>query len=156
MANPSILPADTILYSPMEPQGRQFYAGEPWPGDIWSDRPGGSSKLGSETNVQALKDLIAAQEQIEARDQTIAAHAHDLAVMAKQRDTAVEKVESMKQALRDAEAAQKGAEDVAAEKTAEANRLTQAVAEAQARIAAFDGDGDGAPGGSKPKKSGGL
>lgn len=174
MAKYSVLPRDMKLYSPAEPEGRVFLGGEPWPGDAWSDQVGGDD-VGRPTARQALKDLEAADKQAAELRKVIAGQAHDLAQLAKARDDAVSLLAATEQRAADAEAAQKAAEEVAAALTEERDAARQAEASAneraqklsgqvqeletdtanlKAKLSAFDGDGDGAPGGSKSKTKG--
>lgn len=199
MAKYGILPADMTLYSPAEPRGRVFLKGEPWPGDAWSERPGGDD-VGKATVAEALKDLAAAQKQADDLRMLIKSAEHDRAQLAKELDEIKASVADREQAASDAVAraeaaiaeareavgarddALKSASGHAARAEAalsDVERLTGELADAnshaaaleagrqddrtrimeletdlanaQAKIAAFDGDGNGAPGGSKPR-----
>jgi predicted nucleic acid-binding Zn-ribbon protein len=112
MTNPTVLQAPTRLYSAAEPEGRVFQAGEPWPGDVWSMKPGGPP-VGAATNLQALKDLEAAQTQIEHLSATIERNANDLAVMAGEREAANDSVAGLEQRAIAAEKGQTDAEQAA-------------------------------------------
>lgn len=91
MAKFTILPADMKLYSPAEPKGRVFLAGESWPGDAWSDKPGGD-EVGRGTVTQSLKDLEAAQKQADDLRSIVEGITHDLAQVSKERDDAMAQV----------------------------------------------------------------
>lgn len=112
MANPSVLAADAILYSPAEPEGRLFPAGESWPGDAWSLNRGGEP-VGKGATKQAMKDLIDAQDTIDSLSGQLASKDHDLAVMAADRDDATGKLSDAEQRAIEAEKAQTAAEDAA-------------------------------------------
>lgn len=158
MAKFGVLPHDMKLYSPSEPDGRVFPAGEQWPGDAWSDRPGGDD-VGKGTAKAALKDLEEAQKQAEALRALIASGEHDRAQLAGELASAKTEIADLKQTAADAEAARAAAAQEAAEAVATRDQGTALEAQLRARIAdletqiaAFDGDGDGKAGGSKPKK----
>lgn len=144
MANPRILPSVMTLYSSMAPEGRLFQQGEEWPGDAWSSHPGGEPS-GANAAAGALKDLIEANDRADQLMQALASKDHDLAQMAKDRDEALAAVEAQKQAVLDAETAKSQAEAVAAEVTAERDRLTQVVADLQAQAAKPAKKADPAP-----------
>lgn len=112
MARPATLLVPTKLYSPLEPEGRTFQAGEPWPGDIWSDKPGGEP-AGVNATAGLMKDLIEANDRLDKQGEQIARSGHDLAVIGQERDAAVAKVDDLEQRALAAEAAQKTAEDAA-------------------------------------------
>jgi uncharacterized phage infection (PIP) family protein YhgE len=81
MGRPHVFQTDTTLYHAVE-GSRVFPAGETDPGGAWSERIGGEA-VGAATTTSALKDLIAAQDQIEALESRLANNAHDLAAGAK-------------------------------------------------------------------------
>lgn len=138
MANPNILPSTMLLYSTFAPEGRLFQQGEDWPGDAWSQRPGGEP-IGGDAVAQAMKDLIEAQDQIDRLSQAVSSKDHDMAQMAKQRDDAVAELNGLKQSLLDAEKAQKDAEKIATGLTKERDRARadlQALQNAQASASA--------------------
>jgi chromosome segregation ATPase len=112
MANPSVLNADTILFSPAEPEGRLFPAGEMWPGDAWSAKRGGEP-VGANSTLGAMKDLIKAQDTIDNLSSQLASAAHDLAVIASERDEANGKVHDLEQRAIDAEGKSADAETAA-------------------------------------------
>lgn len=141
MANPNVLNEDTILYCPAEPQGRKFPKGETWPGDAWSFKPGGET-VGANTTTEALKDLIAAQEQIEALQGLLDNANFSLANAAKAKEDAEAKVAGLEQAVRDAEAAKGEAESVAAGLTAERDRARAELARINAALPAADAPAD--------------
>jgi chromosome segregation ATPase len=199
MAKFTVLPSDMKLYSPAEPAGRVFLAGEAWPGDAWSDQPGGD-EVGRGTVMQSLKDLEAAKKQSDDLRKMVESGAHDLAQMGKERDEALAKVAGLVAAVQAAEqsggqgaeilkglteerdaaradaATQKAradkldgdltdtkatierltgelseAKQAGADKEGRVQELETDLANASAKLAAFDGDGDGAPGGSRAK-----
>lgn len=112
MANPQTLAADTVLYCAAEPEGRMFPKGEQWPGDAWSANRGGKP-VGEASVTQAMKDLIAAQDQIEALSAQLDRQTHSLAERTAERDGAASKVEALEQRAIAAETAQKTAEEAA-------------------------------------------
>jgi hypothetical protein len=118
----NVLPDDMKLYSPAEPKGRLFLKGEAWPGDAWSDKPGGEV-AGKDTAAQALKDLIKAQEQNEAIQAQLENAIHSAAQADQRAEAAEAALEAQAQALKDAEAAKQAAEAVATEVTADRDRL---------------------------------
>jgi len=118
MARPYVFATETTLYHPSEPGGRTFGVGETDPGAAWTDSPGGAP-AGEKTNSQALRDLIEADDRINALGETIAANARDLAEMGKERSEALAKVADLEQAAKDAEKAKADAEALAAELTVE-------------------------------------
>lgn len=95
MARPNVFTTDTTLYHAIE-GSRVFPAGETDPGAAWTDRVGGEA-IGAATTTQALKDLIAAQDQIEAMEARLHANGHDLAVAAKATADAKAKATEMEQ-----------------------------------------------------------
>lgn len=102
MAHPSTVPTPTVLYSPAEPDGRLFQAGEPWPGDAWSANRGGEP-VGKGATKQAMQDLIAAQDTIDGLSAQLGSKDHDLGVLATERDAAVAKVAELEARAIDAE-----------------------------------------------------
>lgn len=112
MANPTTLQIATKLYSPSEPEGRIFQAGEPWPGDAWSSKLGGDP-VGANAAAGALKDLIDANDRLDQMGQTLASKDHDLAVLASERDAANDKVAGLEQDAIAAKRAQADAEELA-------------------------------------------
>ena len=152
----NVLPQDMTLYSPAEPEGRMFPKGSMWPGDAWSDKPGGEV-AGAGTTKQAIADLQAAQDQIVKLQDMLQRHEHDRAQLAKERDEAVAALKDAEARAQAAEKAQKDAEDTAKEVTGERDRalsvesgLRAKITELEAEIAKVDGDGDGKVGGSAP------
>lgn len=157
MARPNVFSEPTKLWHAAE-GWREFPAGETDPGGAWHDKEGGSAPGGA-TVTQAMKDLIAAQDQIDAKDALLAAKDHDLAQSAKRAEEAEAKVKGLNQRALDAEAATQAA-DERARASAEARDAASArvtvleadLAKAKAQIAKFDGDGNGETGGSRAKK----
>ncbi|HOQ61636.1 MAG TPA: hypothetical protein PKZ08_13510 [Vicinamibacterales bacterium] len=98
----NVLPYDMTLYSAAAPEGRVFLKGEPWPGDAWTDKPGGKD-VGSGTMTQALKDLIEAQETIERLEAQIANMAFSAANADVRAGEANAELEALKQSAADAE-----------------------------------------------------
>lgn len=152
MAQPGILTVDTILYSPMEPEGRLFFQGEPWPGDVWSARPGGDPVLAA-TTAGVLDDLNTANDQIEQLRGRLASQANDLSVMAAERDGANGKVADLEQRAIEAERSQVAAEDAGAgymadrdSARAEAQRNGDDLTAARARIADLEVEAAKVPG----------
>lgn len=135
MPNPNVLTVDTVLYSSMEPDGRLFPAGEPWPGDAWSSRPGGDP-VGKSSVTAILKDLIAAQDQIEALDARLASGAHDLALIGQQRDEANNRVADLEQRALAAETASADAEKATAGYMKERDAARAELAKAKGDLAA--------------------
>lgn len=112
MARQSVLLVETKLYSPSEPEGRVFQAGEPWPGDMWSDKPGGEP-AGAQGAAGLVKDLIEVNAQKEALGRQLASKDHDLAVISSQRDEANGKLADLEQRALAAEQAKATAEAAA-------------------------------------------
>lgn len=152
MARPASFSSPTILYHPTEGP-RLFGVGEQDPGNAWSEMPGGDG-VGSATTAQALKDLIAAQEQNEAMGRQLASAQHDAAQAGRRADEATEALSAAKQEAIDAIKARDDAEKVAADLTVERDAARAEAEGLRAKLAAFDGDGDGEPGGaaSSPEK----
>lgn len=130
----TILPANMKLYSPAEPKGRMFLKGEPWPGDAWSEKPGGDD-VGRATASQALKDLEAAKTQADDLRRVIASGEHDRAQLAAELAQAKAALAGARQAKADAEKARAEAEDIAREATKERD---EARGEAQKAKAALE------------------
>lgn len=112
MANPSVLTADTTLYSPAEPEGRLYPAGSEWPGDAWTAERGGEP-VGRKTNSQALKDLADAQKTIDQLSAQLDTATHSLALRAGERDEAVNASAALEQRAIAAEEGRRTAEDAA-------------------------------------------
>lgn len=112
MARPSTLIVATKLFSPTEPEGRMFQAGEPWPGDIWSDKPGGEP-VGTNATAGLLKDLIDANDRLDKMGSQLERNGHDLAVIGQERDAAVAKASDLEQRALAAEQAKAVAEAAA-------------------------------------------
>lgn len=111
MPRPHVFSADTALYHPIEGK-RVFPKGETDPGPMWTDRIGGEV-VGMKTTTQALKDLIAAQEQIEHLETRLMASGRDLDETAKTREEALAKLAGVEQELIKSQAAQADAEALA-------------------------------------------
>jgi chromosome segregation ATPase len=126
MARPNVLSTDTKLYCPAEPEGRVFPAGSEWPGDVWSEKPGGEI-AGAQTTAQAVKDLLAAQDQAEALQAQLESALHAAAQADARAGDAEKRMAEQAQQLRDAQQALATAEETAATVTAERD---QAVANA--------------------------
>lgn len=109
MANPAVLTADTVLYSPAEPDGRMYPQGSEWPGDAWSANRGGEP-LGKGAAAQAAKDLVAAQDRLDAMSAQMDRQTHSMAEISAQRDEATGKLADTEQRAIAAEAAQAEAE----------------------------------------------
>lgn len=148
MTRAHVFAADTTLYHPGE-GARVFPAGETDPGDAWSESPGGKPADKSTTR-QAMLDLIAAQDQIDALGKQMVAKDHDLAVMASERDAANGKLGALEQRAIAAEAAAADAEARTADYMRERDAARQEAAALRGQLAKLDGDGDGKPGGTKP------
>lgn len=146
----NILPQDMTLYCANEPEGRLFRKGDYWPGDAWSDKAGGKD-VGSATITQAMKDLIEAHETIERLEAQIASLAHSAGQADGRAGEATAELEALKQAAADAERRAEQAEADLRTATAEVARLTEFTRQLQEKIAKFDGDKDGEPGGAAPK-----
>lgn len=112
MPRPNIFPCDTVLYHPAE-GARTFPQGEQDPGNAWSEKPGGH-ELGGATIAQATRELIEANDRIDALGQTLAHKDHDLAVIAAERDSAVNATADLEQRAIAAEKTQAEAEEQAA------------------------------------------
>lgn len=152
MARPAVFSTDTTLYHPAE-GAKVFPKGEQDPGPMWTEQRGGVP-VGKDSTAGALKDLIAAQDRIESLEAQLVTQDHSLAQIGKERDAAVGKLGDMEQAKIAAEKARDDAEKVAADLTVERDAARAETAGLRAKIAAFDGDGDGEPGGaaSSPEK----
>lgn len=118
MAHPAFLNAETMLYSPMEPEGRLFPAGSDWPGDAWSDKPGGEP-VGGNAAAGALKDLIDANDRLDQQARVLASKDHDLAQASTAKEEALAKVADLEQRAIAAETAQGEAETAATDYMAE-------------------------------------
>lgn len=149
MPRPAVFPTNTTLYHPVE-GAYTFPAGSPDPGGLWAERPGGEP-VGKNVAAETLKALAAAEETIERLNGQVERLSHDLTAQAGERDAANARAEAAEKARDEALAK-------AAQAQAEREGLVQERDEARseamklkAAIAPLDGDGDGAPGGSKPK-----
>lgn len=151
---PAVFSKPTTLYHPVE-GSRVFPAGEQDPGPSWYDRPGGEP-IGESTLAQAMKDLTAAHDRMEALEGQLTRNAHDVAVMQKERDEALAKVHGLEQALLETRKELAELAQIGMELTKERDEARAAAAKAAsfngAPPAAFDHDGDGAPGGSAPSE----
>ncbi len=142
-----------LLYSPQEPRGRKFIAGDQWPGDAWSDQPYGKD-AGTATVAQAVKDLAAAQTQAENMGQTIESLNHDLAQvqgelsalkastgeLTQARTTAEAARDEALEAARDAAAARDQAQADASGLRERVNRLEEAATTSAATIERLTGE----------------
>jgi len=146
MARQLIFSTDTTLYHATE-GARTFPAGEQDPGGAWMDRPGGE-QIGKASVAQAAKDLIEAENRVDALSTQLERNAHDIATLSAERDEAVAKVEGLEQdvlnARKDADEAATLAETLSAERD---HAVTEAT-NLRAKLADFDPDGDESPGGS--------
>lgn len=131
MSRPFVLTRDTKLWHP-QVGWQLFPQGSTDPGDAWSDREGGQMP-GSETSLQAMRDLIAAQEQIEALQKLLDQQAAGAAAVAKERDEAVAVRLTLEQRAIVAETAQKVAEDAARQYMAERDQARAEVATLKAK-----------------------
>lgn len=129
MANPNTLPDEMRLYSHAEPEGRVFLKGEPWPGDAWSIKPGGET-VGSGTTTQALKDLIAAQEQIENLQRQLDTALHSSAQADQGASAVSNRVAELEQQVIAANAARETAEAEARAAVAERDQARAELAQA--------------------------
>jgi len=159
MAKYSVLPADMVLYSPQEPKGRRFLAGETWPGDAWSDRPQGDA-VGAETAAQLAKDLEEANSRLDRLGQTIESAVAESGRLGRELNEARGEIARLTQVAADAEAAKAAAEQQAREAVARKDQavanesgLRQRIAALEEQIAAFDGDGDGKIGGRRRRSA---
>lgn len=150
MANPNILLTDTVLYSPLEPEGRLFPAGEQWPGDAWTERKGGEP-VSSGSKIEALKELIQAHDEIERLTAIISSGEHDRAQLAAEREAAKATVRGLKQQVADAERVAEESRALHLAAVEERDRARAETEALKAKIAVVDGDGDGSPGGSRKK-----
>jgi len=142
MARQSIFSTPTRLWHPT--QGWfTFGIGEQDPGASWFEKEGGEP-AGAATTSQALKDLIAAQDQIDQRDKALAAKDHDLAQASKAREEAEGKVEGLEQALKAAETERDDAMSAAEDLTKERDAGIQALEALRATITTLEGDLAGA------------
>lgn len=156
---PAILTQDTTFFHPTEPP-RRFLQGDQDPGDAWSLTEGGHTTTnGSATEV--LKDLIAAHDQVEQLQRQIAARDHDLSNLSADLADARSKVHGLEQEAIGAKALAAEANEALGAANASSTRavqesegLREEVASLRAKLSAFDGDGDGEPGGtaSSPEK----
>lgn len=133
MARPHVFQVLTKLWHPAE-GWREFPAGETDPGASWHDKEGGLAP-GSATTTQALKDLIAAQDQIESLQHRLDSNANDLAESAKVRDIALAKVDGLEQRAIAAEKAQADAEEAARGYMAERDTARSEATAANAKAA---------------------
>jgi hypothetical protein len=156
---PAILTQDTTFFHPTEPP-RRFLQGDQDPGDAWSLTEGGHATTnGSATEV--LKDLIAAHDQIEQLQRQIATRDHDLSQMAADLQAERDRNQGLEQDAIAAKALAAEANEALAAANASSTRAIQEAeglladnVSLRAKLAAFDGDGDGEPGGaaSSPEK----
>lgn len=156
MARPNVFSTETKLWHAAE-GWRKFPAGETDPGGAWSEQEGGNP-VGNNATAGALKDLIEANDRLDAAAEREAKKDHDLATMAAERDAANGKVADLNQRAIAAEKSQAEAEANAASYAQERSRAVEDLAVAnrriaalEAQVAAFDGDGDGKVGGSRAK-----
>jgi predicted nucleic acid-binding Zn-ribbon protein len=151
MANPQNLTVETRLYSAAEPEGRIFPAGEPWPGDAWSQNPGGAV-AGANTTAQAMKDLIAAQDQNEALARQLATKDYSLAEVSAQRDAAQLLVKGLEERALEAESKVAAAEQAARDYMIERDQAREQVRKLTADLSAAE-DLMAAPPKKAPKAS---
>lgn len=95
MARQAVFSVPTKLWHPAG-GWREFPAGETDPGGAWHEKEGGEAP-GSNTTAQALKDLIAAQEQIEALQATADRQAYDMGLARTAQEQAEAKVAGLEQ-----------------------------------------------------------
>lgn len=117
MARQHVFSVETRLWHPSD-GWKLFPVGETDPGSAWSEKEGGEP-VGKASTEQALKDLIAAQDQIEAKDRLLVSKDHDLAQLAKAKAEAEAKVADLEQRAIAAEASGAEAQTVAAAVTKE-------------------------------------
>lgn len=139
MAKYSEVPRDMPLYSVAEPKGRVFLKGESWPGDAWSDQPGGEM-VGTGTVAQSLKDLNTAANQVNELRAIVESQGHDVAQAARERDEAVARADGLAQVAKDAQAAQAQAEDATKTLTEERDAARDEARQQAARADKLDGD----------------
>lgn len=108
MARPSILQRDTKLYSPAEPDGRVFLAGESWPGDAWSDDPDPQAATKA-ADAEGATLLAATLKEVGELRHNIEGMKHSLAQQAAELSKAKEEVGLITQAAADAETAKSAA-----------------------------------------------
>lgn len=145
MARPYVFQVETTLYHPSEGP-RVFPAGETDPGPAWTDSRGGEP-ADKGTTKQAMKDLIAAQDQIDALGAQLSSQDHDLGTATKERDEANLKVAGLEQRATDAEKGQeteaRRAADYMRERDdarADHQRVGDQVKAANARISDLEAD----------------
>lgn len=91
---------------------REFPAGETDPGGSWSEQEGGNP-VGNNATTGALKDLIEANDRLDAAAAREAKKDHDLGVMAAERDAAKGQVSDLEQRAIAAEQTREAAETAA-------------------------------------------
>jgi chromosome segregation ATPase len=143
MAKFTILPSDMKLYSPAEPNGRVFLAGEPWPGDAWSDKAGGDD-VGRGTVTQAVADLAASQKQSEDLRKIIEGVQHDLAQANGKLSAALAENKALEQAASDAEAKATQAMEEAREAVQAKDQATANLTGYRQRIEQLEADAEAA------------
>lgn len=143
MARSNIFTADTTLFNTATGEKRMFPKGESDPGNAWSEREGGEAP-GSATTTQALRDLIAAQDQIERLQATLSTQDASMAVLAGERDAAAGKVAGLEQAAVEAGVARDQALDDAKTYMTERDQAREAEASLRAAITKLEGDLAGA------------
>jgi hypothetical protein len=172
MARERIFSRETRLYHHID-GWKAFPAGETDPGPAWSEHEGPAAEPGSRdgATLKEMADLTVRAEKAEA---LVSARAHDMARLEQAaadsaREAAMQKARA-DEVTRSLEEAQANVLRIAAERDqangnesqlrAEVVRLKGLIQEyetdlanAKAKIAAFDGDGNGEPGGSKPRKA---
>ncbi|WP_332763933.1 hypothetical protein [Phenylobacterium sp.] len=164
MARPQVFSTDTYLYNVATGEKRLFPQGETDPGNAWSEKKGGDT-AGAGTTAQAMKDLIAAQDQIEALQANLATQDASMAQLSGERDDAVGRVAGLEQdaiaAAKERDEALRSASDYMAERdharseaatrTKERDEAKAYAAELEAELAKFDAADSKPSGGSKSK-----
>lgn len=129
MPRPHTFTVETVLYHPTEGK-RVFPVGETDPGAMWSEKPGGEP-VGAKASLQALHDLIEAQERIEALEAQLVRNGADLDNLAKGKADALAQVHELEQRAIAAEKARADAEDLAGQYMRERDAARQQLAAAQ-------------------------
>lgn len=146
MKRPFIFAAPTTLYHPIEGE-RVFTTGEQDPGAAWFDNADCKTPE-APGQADAAKQLAVVLQDMERLERATEHRTHDLAAATQAREAAEAKVAGLEQAIVAAERER----DEAMEGWRGAIKAQEQAAEyartLEGRIAKFDADGDGAPGGS--------
>jgi hypothetical protein len=158
MARERTFTRETRLWNSKSGEWDVFPAGEQDPGPAWSEIEGGTPDGGVKTASAALAELAAVTKRAEDAEQRIGRLQHDCAQRNQEATVALAEVARLTEAMillqRERDEAEANKLRMAEERDRAIQNesdVRQQLAVEKAKIAAFDGDNDGAPGGSKPK-----